>query len=107
MPQKLTDRQATAVDQSIPAVGQHGAGNRLSDVLNSLFLLGGKLVTYTTNATINTQDTVAHGLGYTPQGYIVVNNGNGGVVYTGVAADATNLYLKCTTASDAVTLLVF
>ncbi|UOF90783.1 hypothetical protein LSG31_00425 [Fodinisporobacter ferrooxydans] len=107
--QKLTDQQYAAFNQSIPSLGTRGDKGRptAGDIINSLFLLGGKIVTYTSNATANTQDTVYHGLGYVPNGYIVIGNGNGGVVYTGANADANNLYLKCTTASNSVTLLVF
>lgn len=105
--QGLNEKQKNTFNQSIPGLGVRGSGQQAGDIIDSLFQLGGKIVSYTTNAAANTQDTVAHGLGYVPKGYIVINNGNGGVVYTGAPADATNLYLKCTTASNAVTLLVF
>jgi hypothetical protein len=113
MPQQsLTQQQYTAFNQSIPSIGTRGGNGRptAGDIINALFLAqggGGKIVSYTSNATPNTQDTVQHNLGYPPVGYIVINNGNGGVVYTGAPADATNLYLKCTTASNNVTLIVF
>lgn len=42
------------------------------------------------------------------RGYIVVRNGNGGVIYDGTTAWTTsNIYLRCTTASNTITLLVF
>lgn len=109
--QSLNTEQAAQISNSIPAMGTLGATDpnrlRAGDIINALFNLGGNVVSYTTNATEGTQDTVAHKLPYTPRGYLVINNGNGGVVYTGAAADATNVYLKCTTASNAVTLIVF
>lgn len=105
--QSLDNRQKVAFDQSIPGLGTNGSGNGAGDIINSLFLLGGKLVTYTTNATAGTQDTVAHDLGYVPQGYIPVDKAVAVDIYTGTAADSTNLYLKASVASAKVTLLVF
>lgn len=110
--QQLTQQQYAGFNQSIPALGTRGGGGHPSagDIINSLFLAGaggGVFVNYTSNASANTQDTVPHNLGYVPKGYLVINNSNGGVVYTGAPADATNLYLKCTTASNNVTLIVF
>lgn len=104
---QLSDEQKAAFDQSIPSLGLAGSGSSASDIINGLFLLGGKLVTYTTNATVGTQDTVAHDLGYVPQGYIPVDKDAAVDIYTGAAADDTNLYLKASTASTQVTLLVF
>jgi len=62
---------------------------------------------YTSNAVADTQDTVAHTLGKTPSGVIVVDIDKGGVVYRGSAHDSNNLYLKCTVASASVKLLVY
>jgi hypothetical protein len=105
--QGLTDQQKAAFNQSIPGMGTKGSGKSAGDIINSLFTLGGVIVPYTSNATVNTQDTVKHGLGYTPKGYIVIGKAAAGDVYTGAAADGTNIYLKCSTASNAITLLVF
>lgn len=109
--QNLNSEQVGWIDQSIPGMGTAGSTDpaRMSagDIINALFNLGGNVISYTTNATANTQDTKPHGLPYTPRGYIVIDNGNGGVVYTGQAADDENVYLKCTTASNPVTLIVF
>ena len=102
----LTSEQKDMIRQSIPAMRSKGFGDA-ADIINGLYKLGGVLVSYTTNATINTADTVAHNLGYVPNGYIVIDNGNGGVVYSGGTATATTIPLKCTTASNAVTLMVF
>lgn len=66
----------------------------------------GQFITYTTNGTPNTQDTVAHSLGSTPVGYIVVSKNKAGDIYTGSASDVSNLYLKCSVASVTVTLFL-
>lgn len=65
------------------------------------------IVTYTSNATPDTQDTVAHGLGKTPTGFIPVEKDKAGDIYKSASADEANLYLKCSVASVAVKLLVF
>ncbi|MCE5199812.1 MAG: hypothetical protein ABFD54_08895 [Armatimonadota bacterium] len=63
---------------------------------------------YTTNATPDTEDTIAHGLGRTPVGFVVVSIDKAGMVYKGVTAwDGTNLYLKCSITSASVTILIF
>ena len=69
--------------------------------------LAARYVVYTSNGVANTQDTVAHGLGYAPSGYIVVKQDKSANVYTSAAADATNLYLKTSVATVAWILLVF
>lgn len=105
----LTREQKRHISQSIPALGVDGTGESAGDIIDSLFQLGGVKVTYTTNATANTADAVTHTLGRTPIGYVVVRNGNGGVVYDGTVGNwsATQISLKCTTVSNAVTLYVF
>ena len=70
--------------------------------------LDAEFISYTTNATANTEDAISHNLGRVPVGYIVVKNGNGGVIYNGSTAwTNTTIYLKCTTASNPVTILIF
>jgi hypothetical protein len=66
-----------------------------------------KLVTYTSNAVADTQDTVAHTLGRTPSGFIVYDIDKKGYVYRSASSDATNLYLKTSVSSAAVKLIVF
>ncbi|KIL42069.1 hypothetical protein SD70_02480 [Gordoniibacillus kamchatkensis] len=105
--QGLTREQKTKFNQSIPGLGTIGSGKSAGEIIDSLFKLGGAIVNYTSNATANTQDTVPHGLGYTPQGYIVIGKNVAADVYIGTAADDNNLYLKCTVASASLTLLVF
>jgi len=68
--------------------------------------LGRRGVVYTSNATPNTEDTVPHGLERVPSGFIVTSIDKAGVVYKSSAFDATNLKLKCSVASAAVTLHV-
>lgn len=55
-------------------------------------------VSGTTDATAETQEAYAHGLGYTPTTVLVTPKGNG-VVYESQAADATNIYLSASAAS--------
>jgi hypothetical protein len=106
--QKLTDQQRVAFDQSIPALGTHGSGRSAGDIINSLFLLGGAIVPYVSNATVNTKDTVPHGLGYVPKGYIVIGSDKAAVIYNdGTAWTDVNLFLKCDTVTTTATLLVF
>ncbi len=79
-----------------------GTGSGVAGNLNARFL------NIVTNATANTESAFAHGLGRVPVGYIVVRNGNGGVIYDGVTAwTKDNIYLRCTTASNPVLLIVF
>jgi len=66
-----------------------------------------KLVAYTSNGVVNTQDSVAHTLGRTPTGFIVYDIDKAGVVYRSAASDATNLYLKNSAVSVAVKIIVF
>lgn len=56
----------------------------------------------------DTEFTVAHGLGRTPVGFIVVRIDRAGIVYdSGSAWDGTNIKLKCSAANAAVTLIIF
>lgn len=64
-------------------------------------------VTYTSNATPNTEDTVAHTLGKVPTGYIPVLKDKAGDFYNTSALTKTNLLIKCSVASVTTTLLVF
>lgn len=70
----------------------------------------GQFITYTTNGTVNTQDTIPHTLGSVPVGYLVISKSIAGDIYqqanTGTAWTAKNIYLKCTTASNTVTLFL-
>ena len=66
----------------------------------------GQFVTYTSNATPNTQDTVPHNLGSVPVGYIVVSKDKAGDVYKSAAFTSMNMYLKCSAASTTVTMFL-
>lgn len=110
--QSLDNRQVEYFTQSVPALGTRGSEDpthlRAGDIVQALFNLGGNVVTYTTNATANTQDVVAHGLPYAPRGFLVINKSEAVDLYDGGTAwTATNIYLKATVASANVTLIVF
>ncbi len=63
---------------------------------------------FTSNVTPDTEDSVSHDLGRVPVGFVVVSRDKGGVVYnSGTTNTKTTIYLKCTVASTAVTILVF
>lgn len=65
-------------------------------------------LTVTTNVAPDTEDTIPHTLGRIPVRFIVTDINKGGVVYRGLTAfTKTNIYLKCTTASTAVKVLIF
>jgi len=67
-----------------------------------------KVIDYTSNGVADTEDTVAHGLGKVPTGYIVASVDKAGIVYkSGTAHTSTNLFLKCSAATTAVKLIVF
>lgn len=69
--------------------------------------ISGEFVTYTSNGSANTEDTVAHSLGSTPIGYIVIKQDKGSNVYEGGTAwSSTNIYLKQTGTSVATTLFL-
>lgn len=68
----------------------------------------GALLTFTTNAVADTEDTTAHGLRKVPSYFIPLSSDKGGVLYkSGTAWTATNIYTKCTVATQAVTIFVF
>lgn len=67
-----------------------------------------KIVNYTSNATPDTEDTLAHTLGKIPTGYIVCGKNKAGIIYDGSTSwTATNIYLKCDTASVTFKLIIF
>jgi hypothetical protein len=69
----------------------------------------GEFQLFTTSATPDAENTVAHGLGAIPVGYIICHQSKAGSLYqgptTGTNWTATNIYLKCDVAS--VIFLVF
>ncbi len=67
-----------------------------------------RLINFTSSATPDAENTIAHTLGKVPIGYIVYGKDKAGDVYTGGTAwTTTNLYLKVNVASVAVKIIVF
>lgn len=65
-------------------------------------------VTFTSSATPDVENTVAHTLGKVPTGVIVYSQDKAGSVYNGTTAfSKTNVYLKCNVASMTVKAKVF
>lgn len=65
-------------------------------------------VEYTSNATPGTEDTIPHGLGRVPQGFLIYDrDADSNDPYRSTAYDATNIYVKCGTASVAFKLIIF
>lgn len=67
-----------------------------------------RLVTFTSSATPDAENTVPHALGKIPIGFIPYDINKAGIVYRGTTTfTKTNLYLKVNVASVAVKILVF
>lgn len=67
-----------------------------------------RLVTFTSSATPDTENTVAHTLGKVPVGFLVYSLDKAGVVYNGTTAfTKTNIYLKVNVATVVVKIIVF
>lgn len=84
----------------------------LQDIINGGLRFGVnhnvQIISFTTNGTANTEDTVAHTLKRVPVGFILVNSNKAASLYdSGTAWTATNVYLKCNVASAAVKIMVF
>jgi len=68
--------------------------------------IAGRFQTFTTSATPDAENTVAHGLGATPSGaYIVMSQDKAGSLYKSGTWNSTNAFFKCDVAS--VTFTVF
>lgn len=68
----------------------------------------GRILSFTSSVTPDAENTVAHTLGKIPTGFIVTDINKGAVVYRGTTSfTATNIYLKCNTASTAIKVLIF
>lgn len=60
----------------------------------------GGWVTFTSSATPDQENTVAHNLGAIPVGWIIFTQDKAGSLYLGVTTwDKTNIYVKCNVAS--------
>lgn len=69
--------------------------------------LDARYVVYTSNAVADTEDTISHGLGRVPVGYIPAKQDKAGTVYDGTTAwTATHIYLRASAASMALTVMV-
>lgn len=107
---QLTQQQQQWLDQQVTPGS--GSDFTFSTMINSLFQLGGVVVNYTSNATPDTADAVAHTLGRVPVGYLVIQRTKAGTIYNGGAAGAflataTTITLKDNVASVGTVLLVF
>ena len=70
--------------------------------------LDGEFQVFTTNAVADTEETIAHGLGRLPVGFIVINLDKGANLYDGGTTwTSTTLYLKSDTASTTYTIWIF
>ena len=62
----------------------------------------------TTPGTPDQEFSFEHGLEFTPNGFIVSSLDKAAIVYRGSTAwDASNIYLKCNTATVAIRVMVF
>lgn len=66
------------------------------------------LVSFTSNGSVDTEDTTAHSLGKVPTGIIVYSQDKAGSLYnSGTAFTASNIYTKCSVATVAFKVIVF
>jgi hypothetical protein len=69
--------------------------------------ISGTFQVFTSNAVADTEDTIAHGIGAVPIGFIVVNRDKAGTLYDGGTAwTSTNMYLKSSVAETTYTIFV-
>ncbi len=89
---------------------------RIKDVVNGHLQFGqtngadrnidGKMVSHTF-AVANVEESVEHNLGTIPIGYLVLRNGNGGVIFDGITRTSkTEIFLRSTTANNTVLLFI-
>lgn len=68
--------------------------------------IAGEFQTFTTSATPDAENTIAHLVGAVPVGYIITSQNKAGSLYLGGSAwTSSNVYLKCNVAS--VTFTIF
>lgn len=73
----------------------------------SLDNIAGQWITYNTNAVVNTEDTISHTLNAIPPGFILMVPPVTGTINKGTTAwTSTNIYLKCTGASQTCKLFL-
>ena len=69
--------------------------------------ISGEFQVFTSNATPDAEDTVAHTIGAIPVGYIVLKQDKAGSLYLGSTAwTSGNTYFKCNVASVAFTIFL-
>lgn len=69
--------------------------------------ISGEFQVFTTSATPDAENTIAHTIGAVPIGYIVLKQDKAGSLYdSGTTWTSTNLYLKCDVASVAFTIFL-
>jgi hypothetical protein len=86
--------------------------SELAQILNKGLLFAdnfnAETKTITDSGVADSQNTVAHTLKRVPAGFVVLKINKGGVVYdSGTAWTDTAIYLKCSAANAAITLLVY
>lgn len=70
--------------------------------------IAGNWITVTSPGVANTEFSFAHKLNKVPVGYHIMRRNNTGVIYDGTTAWTSSLiYLKCTVATQAMTIFVF
>ncbi len=68
----------------------------------------GYVCSVTDTGTVNTEFSVTHNLGVVPDGYLVAYKDKAGDIYDGDTAwDGSKIYLKASTASMSIKVLVF
>lgn len=69
--------------------------------------ISGEFQVFTSNATPDTEDTVAHTIGAVPVGYIVLKQDKAGSLYLGSTSwSSSSVYFKCNVASVAFTIFL-
>jgi hypothetical protein len=67
-----------------------------------------KSVSVANTGVADTEFAVPHNMKLVPSGYHVIKNGNGGAVYDGTTPwTTTNVYLRCKSANNNITVLLF
>jgi hypothetical protein len=69
--------------------------------------ISGEFQVFTSNATPDTEDAIAHTIGAIPVGYIVLKQDKAGSLYmSGTTWTSSNVYFKCNVASVAFTIFL-
>lgn len=69
--------------------------------------IAGEFQVFTSSATPDAENTIAHTLGSIPTGYIVINQNKAASLYAnGTSWTSSNIYLKCNIASTTYTIFL-